>query len=189
MAPRADVEARLDAFAEHREALALVHHDRRTTHGELRDAVYRTARALDALGDRAGLDRRAGRRHACRFDRRALRGEPARRGDHPAPTSGLSAAARGRIVDDVEAALALLVVPGHEDEADQVLEHCAPVARIDLHRSRSPTASLPPRPGRKCRAPAPGDVAADRHTGGTTGHPKGITYTFGHHLRMLQAWW
>ena len=158
MAPRADVEARLDAFAEHGEALALVHHDRRMAHAELRDAVYRTARALDARGIEPGsiVVLVAGNEPVGIVARYAVNLLGA---GITQPYSGLSAAARGRIVDDVEAA-ALLVVPGPEHEADRAVEHCAPVARIDL--TDALTDGLARRPG---RVPGPARPATSSRSG------------------------
>lgn len=183
MAPRADVEARLQAFTDHADAVALVHHDERLTHAQVRDAVFRTARALDAGGIRPGtvVVLLAGNEPAGIVARYAVNLLGA---GITQPYAGLSAEARGRIVDDVEAA-AVLVVPGHEDDADAVLEHCGPVPRIALDDALTAGHDAAPV---ACRARAE-DVEQIRHTGGTTGHPKGITYTFGHHLRMLEHAW
>ncbi|GAA4819652.1 AMP-binding protein [Actinomycetospora corticicola] len=183
MSPRADVEARLQAFADHADALALVHHDRRLSHGDLRDAVFRTAHALDDRGIRPGtiVVLLAGNEPEGIVARYAVNLLGA---GITQPYAGLSAEARGRIVDDVDAA-AVLVVPGHEDDADAVLEHSAPVRRILLDDALTADADATPV---ECRAHAE-DVEQIRHTGGTTGHPKGITYTFGHHLRMLEHAW
>ncbi|WP_433801767.1 AMP-binding protein [Actinomycetospora sp. CA-084318] len=183
MAPCADVEARLDAFAEHADAPALIHHARRISHGELRDEVFRTARALDGrgLGPGAIVVLLAGNEPAGIVARYAVNLLGA---GITQPYAGLSAEARGRIVDDVDAA-AVLVVPGHEADADAVLAHCGPVTRIALDDAL--TAGVDAAPV-ACRA-RPDDVEQIRHTGGTTGHPKGITYTFGHHLRMLEHSW
>ncbi|MEJ2867397.1 AMP-binding protein [Actinomycetospora sp. OC33-EN08] len=183
MAPRADVEAHLQAFAEHAEDLALVHHDRRITHGDLRDAVFRTARALDGRGVGPGsivvlLGGNEPEGIVARFAVNLLGAGVTQ------PYAGLSPESRGRIVADVDAAT-MLVVPGHERDADAVLEHAPPVDRVVLDEGLTAGYGADPV---ACRA-RPGDVEQIRHTGGTTGHPKGITYTFAHHLRMLSHTW
>ena len=189
MAPRADVEARLDAFAEHGEALALVHHDRRTTHGELRDAVYRTARALDARGIEPGsiVALLAGNSPEAIIARWAvnLLGAGATQ-----PHEGLSPEARARIVDDVDAAL-VLVDPRHASTAPEVLAHARPVDVLGLGTTGPWPDLLELAAGRSTEPVTgrsrPRDVQQIRHTGGTTGHPKGISYTFGHHVRAARV--
>jgi fatty-acyl-CoA synthase len=179
MAVRADVEVALQASAEHRDDPALVHHDRRLTHGDLVDAVYRTARTLRGRGLGPGdLSVIVGGNEpeviVARYAANLLGAGVTQ------PYAGLSDSARGRIVDDVDAAL-VLVAPGHEDEAAAVLAHARPVTSLVVDDALVDGVDASPVP---CGA-RPGDVEQIRHTGGTTGHPKGITYTFGHHLRML----
>lgn len=181
MAVRADVEVRLQSSAERRGDLALVHHHRRLTHGELVDTVYRTARVLHGRGLGPGdLAVIVGGNEpeviVARYAANLLGAGVTQ------PYAGLSDSARGRIVDDVDAAL-VLVAPGHEDEAAAVLAHALPVTSLVVDDALVDGVDASPVP---CRA-RPGDVEQIRHTGGTTGHPKGITYTFGHHLRMLNG--
>lgn len=179
--PRADVETRLQAFSQHREDVALVHRDRRLTFGDLVDTVHRTARVLAdrglAPGDLAVII--GGNEPEVIVARYAanLLGAGVTQ-----PYAGLSQRARGRIVDDVEAAM-VLVAPGHADEAAAVLAHARPVPSLVVDEALVAGVGADPV---ACGA-RPDDVEQIRHTGGTTGHPKGITYTFGHHLQMIET--
>ncbi|MEJ2884836.1 AMP-binding protein [Actinomycetospora aeridis] len=181
MAPRADVETHLHAFSQHRDDVAVVHRARRLTFGDLVDAIHRTARVLHAHGLRPGdLAVIVGGNEpeviVARYAANLLGAGVTQ------PYAGLADSARGRIVDDVEAAL-VLVAPGHVEEADAVLAHARPVPRVVVDDALVAGVDAGPV---TCGA-RPEDVEQIRHTGGTTGHPKGITYTFGHHLRMLEA--
>ncbi|GAA4904458.1 fatty-acyl-CoA synthase [Actinomycetospora succinea] len=179
--PRADVEIHLQAFSTHRDDVALVHRDRRLTFGELVDAVHRTARVLAHRGLGPGdlaviIGGNEPEVIVARYAANLLGAGVTQ------PYAGLADSARGRIVDDVEAAL-VLVAPGHADEADAVLAHARPVPVVVVDDALVAGVDASP----VACAARPEDVEQIRHTGGTTGHPKGITYTFGHHLRMLES--
>ncbi|MBP2370619.1 AMP-binding protein [Pseudonocardia parietis] len=173
---RSDVEEILDALGTHRDREVLVHADRRWTAGEVADTVHRLAHTLDGRvrpGTIVAL--LAGNTPEVLMARWAvnLLGAGATQ-----PHDGLSAAAQARIVDDVDADLVLTQSP----HAVDVLERARPVeARALVPDLLAAAADAPATPihGRTHA----GDVATIRHTGGTTGHPKGITYTFGHHAR------
>lgn len=181
---RADTEEILAALAVDRNREVLVHGDRRLRAGEVADAVHRLAHTLERRvrrGTIVGL--LAGNSPEAMLARYAvtLLGAGVTQ-----PHAGLSARAQARILDDVDATLVLVDPPAAGDAA-ATLELAGPVdvlglgstGRWDDVLAASATASAEPVTGRA----RPGDVEQIRHTGGTTGHPKGITYTFGHHLR------
>lgn len=187
-AAHADIEEILVAPAADRDREALVYGDRRISGGELVDTVHRLAHALD---DRirpgtvvALLAGNTPEAMAARYAVNLLGAGVTQ------PHEGLSAEAQARIVDDVEAALVLVDAP-HAATAADVLERAAPVGVLGLGDTgrwpdilaESADASTDPITGRA----RPGDVEQVRHTGGTTGHPKGITYTFAHHLRSARV--
>ena len=187
MAVRSDVEELLGALREDPEREALVYGDRRITAGDAADTATRIAHTLDGRvgpGDVVAL--LAGNSPEAILARWAvnLLGAAVTQ-----PHEGLAPQSRARIVDDVDAAL-VLADPRHAATATDVLAHARPVDVLGLGTTgpdgswtdllaASGGASTDPVTG---RANA-GDVEQIRHTGGTTGHPKGITYTFGHHLR------
>lgn len=188
----ADVEQILDAFARDRAHTALVYGDRRSSAGELLDRVYRLAHALARRvgpGDVVAL--LGGNSPEILTARWALNllGVGVTQ-----PHSGQSAQVQATIVDDVGAAL-VLVDPAALPGAVQVVERAAPVTTLGIG-TNGPDGTAPwpdllaetagestgPLSGRA----RPSDVQQIRHTGGTTGNPKGIAYTFGHHLRAAR---
>ncbi|UNO43030.1 AMP-binding protein [Streptomyces sp. MST-110588] len=177
---RTYVEDNLDALGAAPEREALVHQGRRITAGEFRALVYRTARALLAQGVDRGqsvtlLSENRPEVLAVRYAANLL----GCRVNHL--YSKLSAEVQAAIVRDVETA-ALVVDPRCAERAREVTR-LAPVATV---LSLGPAAvgtdllelaaaqSADPLAGRA----QPQDVCAIRHTGGTTGHPKGICTTF-----------
>ncbi|MBA8826796.1 fatty-acyl-CoA synthase [Saccharopolyspora lacisalsi] len=103
------------------------------------------------------------------------------------PYGGLSAEAKAKIVADVDTGI-LLVDPSFRDNAAQVLERCSPGAVLSFGDGIGPDllalAAAESAEPVVCGA-RPDDVQQIRHTGGTTGHPEGICYTFDHHRRVL----
>lgn len=185
--PRTKVEILLDALKPRWDETALVQGERRVSCGELVEQVYRIARVLERHGARPGdivtliggnspemlMGRYAANLLGCGTTE---------------PYRGLSVEAKARIVDDVDTRI-LLVDPNFRDNARQVLERCSvgmvlsfgPGIGSDLFA----LAAREPADPVNCRA-RPDDVQQIRHTGGTTGHPKGICYTFGHHWRATE---
>lgn len=180
----ADSEEILAALGADRDREALVHGDRRLSAGEVVDTVHRLAHTLDGrIGPGSIVGLLAGNSPEAMMARYAvtLLGAGVTQ-----PHDGLSAQAKARILDDVGAAL-VLVDPPAADAAAAALGLAAPVdvlglgvtGRWDDVLAASAGAPTEPVTGRA----RPDDVEQIRHTGGTTGHPKGITYTFGHRLR------
>ncbi|RZT84266.1 fatty-acyl-CoA synthase [Pseudonocardia sediminis] len=185
----ADVEQVLDAFAQDRGRETLVYGDRRLTAGDVLDQVHRLAHTLDGRvgpGDVVAL--LGGNSPEMQTARWALNLLGA---GVTQPHGGLSAEGQATIVDDVEAAL-VLVDPIAADTAAQVVALARPVTTLGLG-----TTGPGDQPWRDLLVDAAdastealssranlSDVQQIRHTGGTTGHPKGIAYTFAHHLRM-----
>ncbi|MBP2471986.1 fatty-acyl-CoA synthase [Crossiella equi] len=176
------VELALRSFAGHRERTALVHGERRVSYGELLDQVYRTARALDRLAVRPGhmvtlLGGNAPEMVIARYAANLVGAGVTEL------YAGMSAESKARIVDDVETGL-LLVHADFTEESRAVLAQSSPGRVVGLTELLRLAAgeSAEPVQGRA----RPGDVQQIRHTGGTSGHPKGITYTFGHHLAALR---
>ncbi|MFP5023271.1 AMP-binding protein [Pseudonocardia phyllosphaerae] len=185
-----DTEELLEGLAGHRDREALVHGDRRLTAGEVADAAHRLARTLDGrVGPGSIVALLAGNTPEAVIARWAVNLLGA---GVTQPHEGLSAAAQARIVDDVDAAL-VLVDPPKLGIAERILAAASsPVEVLGLGDTagRFPDvlaeaagASAEPVTGRARAA----DVQQIRHTGGTTGHPKGITYTFGHHARSADV--
>ncbi|ANY07849.1 AMP-binding protein [Pseudonocardia sp. HH130630-07] len=181
---RTDVEELLAALAADPGREALVFGERRLTAGGIADAVHRLAHTLDdrvGPGDVVAL--LAGNSPEALVARYAVNLLGA---GITQPHEGLSAAAQARIVDDVDAVL-VLADAAQAEQAEAVLTHAAPVQVLGLGTLPGRTdvlaaaehASTAPITGRARLS----DVEQIRHTGGTTGHPKGITYTFGHHVR------
>ncbi|MEV5937517.1 AMP-binding protein [Streptomyces sp. NPDC051994] len=157
----------------------LVHQERRVTAGEFRDLVHRVARALCAQGIERGQTvtllcgnlpetiavRYAAHLIGCRVNHLYNK---------------LSAESQAAIVRDVETR-ALIVDPRYLERAVEVTE-LAPVPDVlvlgpakvgtDLLELAAGQ-SAEPLPSRA----RPEDVCTIRHTGGTTGHPKGICTT------------
>lgn len=187
-AARAHVELLVHSFAERRDEIALVYGQRRISYGQLADQVYRLARALSDQGARPGriitllggnspdvlVAKHAANLVGCGVTQ--LYG-------------GMSAESQAKIVDDVDTAL-LLVHPDFAERAEQVLRHCSPGAVLWLGPGRGTDllalAAEQSAEPYACQA-RPEDVQHIRHTGGTTGHPKGISYTFEHALRVMSA--
>ncbi|ARF59049.1 AMP-binding protein [Streptomyces gilvosporeus] len=177
---RTYVEENLDALSTHPDREALIHQGRRVTAGEFRDLVHRMARALLAQGIGRGrtvtllcgnLPETLAARYAANL--------VGARVNHL--YNKLSADAQAAIVRDVETQ-ALIVDPRLAERAAEVTK-LAPVPAVlvlgpaktgtDLlelaaQQSAEPLASLA----------RPEDICTLRHTGGTTGHPKGICTTF-----------
>ncbi|MEE4419446.1 AMP-binding protein [Streptomyces bugieae] len=177
---RTYVEENLDVLSSDPAHEAVVHQGRRVTAGEFRALVHRMARALRARGvareDTVTL--LSGNLPEALVARYAANLIGARV-NHL--YNKLSAESQADIVRDVETR-ALIVDPRYAERAAEVAE-LAPVPDVlvlgpaklgtDLlelaaEQSDEPFASLA----------RPEDVCTIRHTGGTTGHPKGICTTF-----------
>ncbi|WP_372404150.1 AMP-binding protein [Streptomyces luteireticuli] len=159
---------------------ALVHRERRITAGEFRDLVHRLAHALRARGLERGqtvtlLSGNLPEALAVRYAANLL----GCRVTHL--YGGLSAGTQAAIVRDVETR-ALVVDPSYAARAAEVAG-LAPVPYVltlgvssigvDLLES---AAALPAEPISGLARPE--DICSIRHTGGTTGHPKGICTSF-----------
>ena len=186
-----DVELLLEALRADPGREALVYGERRITAGEAADRTHRIAHALDGRvgpGDVVGV--LAGNSPDGILARWAvnLLGAAVTQ-----PHEGLSPQSRARIVDDVDAAL-VLVDTRHAATAPEALAQARPVDVLGLGTSGphgtwtdlfelADGRSAEPVTGRS----RPGDVQQVRHTGGTTGHPKGIVHTFDHHVRSARV--
>ncbi|MFF3767537.1 AMP-binding protein [Streptomyces sp. NPDC001922] len=178
---RTYVEENLDALSADPAREALVHQGRRVTAGEFRSLVHRLARALRARGvDRGAtvtlLSGNLPETVAARYAAHLV----GARVNHL--YSKLSAESQAEIVRDVETR-ALIVDPRHAERAAEIIESApvrdvlvlgptklgADLLKLAAGQSDEPFAS-------RARAE---DVCTIRHTGGTTGHPKGICTTFG----------
>ncbi len=177
---RTYVEDILDALGTAPEREVLVHHERRVTAGEFRSLVHRMARALSSLG--------LGREQTVTLLSGNLPETIAAR--YAANLIGcrvnhlynkLSAEAQAAIVRDVETR-ALIVDPGLYERAAEVTAQAPVDALLVLGPAKTGSdllelaadQSAEPLPG----AARPQDVCSIRHTGGTTGHPKGICTSF-----------
>ncbi|MEV0375807.1 AMP-binding protein [Streptomyces sp. NPDC050636] len=177
---RTYVEENLDALSLAPERVALVHEGRQITAGAFRDLVHRMARALRAQGVGRGATatllcgnlpetiaaRYAANLAGCRVNHLYNK---------------LSAEAQAAIVRDVETR-ALIVDPRYTERAAEVTE-LAPVPDVlVLGPAKSGTDLLELAAGQSAgpfpSEARPDDVCSIRHTGGTTGHPKGICTTF-----------
>ncbi|WP_335941010.1 AMP-binding protein [Streptomyces sp. PTD5-9] len=177
---RTYVEENLAALASDSGREILLHQERWVTAGEFRDLVYRMARALRAQGvDRSdtvtllcgNLPETIAARYAanligCRVNHLYNK---------------LSAESQAAIVRDVETR-ALIVDPRYLQRAKEITES-APVPTVLALGPTQVGADLlelaaehSPKP-LQSRA-RPHDVCTIRHTGGTTGHPKGICTTY-----------
>ncbi|MFI6688519.1 AMP-binding protein [Streptomyces sp. NPDC050485] len=157
----------------------LVHQERRVTAGEFRDLVHRMARALRAQGIDRGqtvtllcgnLPETIAARYAanligCRVNHLYNK---------------LAAESQAAIVRDVETR-ALIVDPRYVERAIEITESAPVPAVLVLGPAKVGTDLLDLAAGQSAEplpSPAqPGDVCTIRHTGGTTGHPKGICTT------------
>lgn len=185
---RTDVEELLDALETDRGRTALLFGAQRWTAGGLADAVHRLAHTLDGrVQPGTVVAVLAGNSPEALVARYAvtLLGAGVTQ-----PHEGLAAAAQARIVDDVEAVL-VLADAAQAGQAEAVLAHAAPVpvlglggmpGRPDVLAEAADASTAPIRERAR-----PDAVEQIRHTGGTTGHPKGITYTFDHHVRAARA--
>ncbi|MEU4211034.1 AMP-binding protein [Streptomyces sp. NPDC026206] len=177
---RTYVEDCLDALSTAPDREVLIHHERRVTGGEFRALVYRLARALSAQGLGRGetvtlLSGNLPEIIAARYAANLI----GCRVNHL--YNKLSAEAQAAIVRDVETR-ALIVDPRWSGRAAEITRQ-APVAAV-LSLGPAPTGtdllelaageSADPLPSMA----RPEDVCTIRHTGGTTGHPKGICTSF-----------
>ncbi|MFF4186615.1 AMP-binding protein [Streptomyces sp. NPDC001691] len=177
---RTYVEENLAALERDPGREVLSHQERWVTAGEFRDLVHRMARALRAEGVGRGdtvtllcgnlpetiVARYAANLIGCRVNHLYNK---------------LSAESQAAIVRDVETR-ALVVDPAYAQRAVEITES-APVPTVlvlgpakvgtDLLELAAEQSAEPLRSGAR-----PEDVCTIRHTGGTTGHPKGICTTF-----------
>ncbi|MFH8344514.1 AMP-binding protein [Streptomyces sp. NPDC018045] len=178
---RTYVEENLDALGSDPGRVALVHQGRRVTAGEFRALVHRAARAMRGQGIGRGqtvtlLSGNLPETLAARYAANLI----GCRVNHL--YNKLSADVQATIVKDVETS-ALIVDPRYDDRAAE-LTALAPVATVltlgpakcgtDLLELAS-AESDEPFPS----LAQPEDICTIRHTGGTTGHPKGICTTYG----------
>ncbi|GGX43037.1 AMP-binding protein [Streptomyces noursei] len=165
---------------------ALVHQGRRITAGEFRDLTYRLAHALRAHGLGRGqtvtlLCGNLPEALAARYAANLL----GCRVNHL--YNKLSAESQAAIVRDVETR-ALIVDPAHADRAAEVTSQAAIPHVLTLGVSELGTnllklaATEPAEPISGWARPE--DICSIRHTGGTTGHPKGICTSFERAGRM-----
>ncbi|MFG2894145.1 AMP-binding protein [Streptomyces sp. NPDC048248] len=177
---RTYVEENLDALSADPARELLVHQGRRVSAGEFRALVFRMARALGAQGVDRGqtitlLSGNLPETIAARYAANLL----GARVNHL--YNKLSADSQAAIVRDVETH-ALIVDPRMVERAEEIAGSASVPALLILGPSKTGTDLLElaaaqsgePLPGRA----QPQDVCTIRHTGGTTGHPKGICTTF-----------
>ncbi|MFB7668775.1 AMP-binding protein [Kitasatospora sp. NPDC056138] len=174
------VERNLDALGEQPGREAVVHEGRRITAGELRDLIHRMARALQARGVGRGqtvtlLSGNLPETIAARYAANLL----GCRINHL--YNKLSADAQAAIVQDVETR-ALIVDPRYAERAAELTAQVE-VEHVLLLGSAEGGEDLLELAAGQSAAPLtglarPDDVCSIRHTGGTTGHPKGICATF-----------
>ncbi|AZQ74843.1 MULTISPECIES: AMP-binding protein [Streptomyces] len=175
------VEDILDALNTTPDRPALKHEGRTVTAGELRALVFRMARALRRLGIGRGqtvtlLSGNLPEVIAARYAANLLGCTV----NHL--YNKLSAESQAAIIEDVETR-ALIVDPRWADRAVEVSAQ-APVKHV-LTLGPAPLGEdLLELAAAESAEPLPGEARPDdfctiRHTGGTTGHPKGICTTFG----------
>ncbi|MGW4224333.1 AMP-binding protein [Streptomyces bauhiniae] len=177
---RNPVEDILDALAENPGREALVHGEHRVSAGELRDLVHRMAWALQAQGIERGqtvtlLSGNLPEAIAVRYAANLIGAQV----NHL--YSKLSAEVQAAIVADVETR-ALVVDPRLADRAAEITASVPVKSVLMLGRcdeaddllALAAAQSAEPFPSRA----EPDDICGIRHTGGTTGHPKGICTTF-----------
>ncbi|MGV4927313.1 AMP-binding protein (plasmid) [Streptomyces sp. BHT-5-2] len=177
---RTYVEENLDALNRDPGHEALVHQGRRVTAGEFRALVLRMARALRERGVGRGttvtlLSGNLPETIAARYAANLV----GARVNHL--YNKLSADSQAAIVRDVETR-ALIVDPRLAERAAELVE-LAPVPDVlVLGPAKLGTDLLELAAGRSDEPLAtdarPDDICTIRHTGGTTGHPKGICTTF-----------
>ncbi|MFM9370626.1 AMP-binding protein [Streptomyces sp. Da 82-17] len=185
---RTYVEDNLDALTTAPDRELLVHGDRRLTAGQFRSLVHRMAHALAAQGVERGTTvtllsgnlpetiaaRYAANLAGCRVNHLYNK---------------LSADVQTAIVEDVETQ-ALIVDPRYADRAVEITDS-SPVPHVlvlgetkrELGQDLLALAATQPDEPFTPRA-RPDDICTIRHTGGTTGHPKGIVTTFEQVNRM-----
>ncbi|MDF3302526.1 AMP-binding protein [Streptomyces tropicalis] len=177
---RSHAEDILDALRENPDREALVHGHRRVTAGEFHDLVHRTAWAMQGQGIERGqtvtlLSGNLPEAIAVRYAAHLIGAQV----NHL--YTGLSADVQAAIVHDVETR-ALVVDPRLADRAAAIVEAVpvksvlalGPSATADDLLALAATRTTDPFPGQA----GPDDICAIRHTGGTTGHPKGICTTY-----------
>ncbi|MFJ4473948.1 AMP-binding protein [Streptomyces xanthochromogenes] len=176
---RTYVAENLDALQSDPGREVFVHQERRVTAGEFRDLVYRSARALRAHGIGRGqtvtlLCGNLPETIAVRYAAHLL----GCRVNHL--YNKLSAESQAAIVRDVETR-ALIVDPRYLERAVEITE-AAPVPDVLVLGPAKIGADLLELAAAQSAEPLVGDARPDdvctiRHTGGTTGHPKGICTT------------
>ncbi|MGW8328622.1 AMP-binding protein [Streptomyces sp. NPDC055897] len=176
---RTYVAENLDALQSDPGREVLVHQERRVTAGEFRDLVHRLARALRAHGIDRGQTvtllcgnlpetiavRYAAHLIGCRVNHLYNK---------------LSAESQVAIVRDVETR-ALIVDPRYLERAVEITE-ATPIPAVLVLGPAKVGADLLESAAEQSAEPLagnarPDDVCTIRHTGGTTGHPKGICTT------------
>ncbi|MDI3405068.1 AMP-binding protein [Streptomyces cavernicola] len=188
---RTHIEDTLDALRSDPDREVLVHGDQRLTAGQFHSLVHRMAHALVARGVARGTTvtllsgnlpetvtaRYAANLAGCRVNHLYNK---------------LSAEVQTAIVEDVETQV-LIVDPRYADRAAEITA-ATPVPHVLLlgESKREIGADLlalaAAQPAEPFTARArPDDVCTIRHTGGTTGHPKGIVTTFEQADRMART--
>ncbi|MFJ8948696.1 AMP-binding protein [Streptomyces sp. NPDC102384] len=185
---RTFIEDNLAALAAHPDREVLVYEDRRLTAGQFNDLVHRMAHAIAAQGVTrestvtllsGNLPETIAARYAanlvgCRVNHLYNK---------------LSADVQAAIVQDVETQV-LIVDPYYADRAVEIIES-APVRHVlvlgedkrEIGQDLLALAAEQPDEAFVSLA-RPDDICTIRHTGGTTGHPKGIVTTFEQVNRM-----
>ncbi|MET8696062.1 AMP-binding protein [Streptomyces bauhiniae] len=177
---RNPVEDILDALRGNPGREALVHGEHRVSAGEFRDLVHRMAWAMQAQGIERGqtvtlLSGNLPEAIAVRYAANLIGAQV----NHL--YSKLSAEVQAAIVADVETR-ALVVDPRLADRAAEITAAVPVKSVLSLGRcdgaddllALAAAQSAEPFPSRA----EPDDICGIRHTGGTTGHPKGICTTF-----------
>ncbi|MFH9419651.1 AMP-binding protein [Streptomyces sp. NPDC017529] len=177
---RTYVEEALDALGTDPGREALVHQGRRVTAGEFRALVNRMARALREQGIDRGqtvtlLSGNLPETLAARYAANLV----GCRVNHL--YNKLSAEVQATIVKDVETS-ALIVDPRYDERAAELTAQAPVDTVLTLGPAKSGTDLLElasAQSGEPFPSDArPDDVCSIRHTGGTTGHPKGICTTY-----------
>ncbi|GAU70436.1 putative fatty acid--CoA ligase [Streptomyces sp. NBRC 110611] len=177
---RTYMEENLDVLSADPAHEAVVHQGRRVTAGEFRSLVYRMARALRAqgVGPEATVTLLSGNLPEALAARYAANLVGARV-NHL--YNKLSAESQAAIVRDVETR-ALVIDPRYAERAAEVTG-LAPVPDVLVLGPAKLGTDLLELAAGQSDAPfdslaGPDDICTIRHTGGTTGHPKGICTTF-----------
>ncbi|MFG3257603.1 AMP-binding protein [Streptomyces sp. NPDC048172] len=186
---RSFVDDILDSLAVDPAQEVLVHQGRRITAGAFRDLVLRLARALRALGLARGqtvtlLSGNLPEALAARYAANLLGCQVNHLYDK------LSADSQAALVRDVETR-ALIVDPAHAERAAEITGR-APVPHVLTLGAGKPGTDLLELAAAEPAEPMPGlarpeDICSIRHTGGTTGHPKGICTSFERVGRMRRG--